>query len=69
MAADLRAEFGTAREAGAEALVVWGSTGDVCTACLCAAMSEYVSGTLGPLMAAELRGTTTGLTRRVCHRR
>ena len=61
-AADLRAEFGTAREAGAEALVVWGSSGDVRNASLCAAMSEYVSRTLGPVMAAELRGTTTGMT-------
>ena len=54
-ATDLRAEFGTAREAGAEALIVWGSSGDVHDASLCAAMGEYVSGTLGPVMAAELR--------------
>ena len=53
-AMDLRAEFGTAREAGAEALIVWGSSGDVRNASLCAAMSEYVSGTLGPVMAAEI---------------
>ena len=54
-ATDLRAEFGTAREAGAEALIVWGSSGDVHNASLCAAMGEYVSETLGPVMAAELR--------------
>jgi hyaluronoglucosaminidase len=47
---DLHAEFELAKAAGAQGMVVWGSSGDVQDAVQCAAVGDYVANTLGPLL-------------------
>ena len=51
-AADLATEFHTPAAAGADGIIVWGSSADVTSAAKCAALGEYVNTTLGPVLLA-----------------
>jgi hypothetical protein len=49
-ATDLHAEFELAKAAGAQGMVVWGSSGGVQNVAQCDAIGDYVATTLGPLL-------------------
>jgi len=50
-ATDLATEFSTPKAAGADGIIVWGSSADTSTAARCANLATYFNDTLGPTLA------------------
>ena len=54
-ATDLATEFDTPATAGADGIIVWGSSADVSNPAKCAALGEYINTTLGPVLLRTAR--------------